>query len=48
MFKKIFKANNSRFGKILSEVIKTYNISISSLRNECRIQNQRLVNIKKG
>ncbi len=48
MFKNAFPANNSLFGKVLTEVLTSYGLNVSDLMSVCMVQNQRVSNIKKG
>ncbi len=48
MFKNQFKADNSRFGASLARVMGAYEIGVSEFLGECRVQNQRVINVKRG
>ena len=47
MFKNQFVADNSRFGAVLASVMDAYGIGVSEFLGECKVQNQRVVNVKR-
>ncbi len=48
MFNNRFEADNSLFGAALTEVMDAHGIKVGDLLAECKVQNQRVINIKKG
>lgn len=48
MFKNQFMADNSRFGATLTSVMDAYEIGVSEFLGECKVQNQRVINVKKA
>jgi len=48
MFKNQFVSDNSRFGVVLTEVMNAYEIGVGEFLGECKVQNQRVINIKKA
>lgn len=48
MFKNAFKADNSLFGKVLTEVLTSCKINVRDFMSVCGVQYQRVSNIKKG
>lgn len=47
MFNNKFEADNSLFGAALTDVLDAHGIKVGDFLGECKVQNQRVIKIKK-
>ena len=48
MFPNQFEADNSLFGAVLTDVMDAHGIKVGDFLAECKVQNQRVIKIKKA